>query len=93
MLERLKVLEENIEELLRFKERYVLEDLLADRSKEWALRYGYIETIQVIIDIACHLVSRYNLGNPATYSECIDLLAKYGYLDEGLTKKLLGMVG
>ncbi|NWF75122.1 MAG: DUF86 domain-containing protein [Nitrospirae bacterium] len=93
MLERLKLLEENIKELLEFKKRISLEDIQSDKYKEWALRYGFVETIQIVIDIACHLVSKYNLGNPSTYSECIELLQKYSYIDENLTVKLLGMVG
>lgn len=93
MLERLKLLEENINELSKFKKRTTLEDIQNDKSKEWALRYGLVETIQILIDIACHLVSKYNLGNPSTYSECIELLEKYEYIDENLTVKILGMVG
>lgn len=87
MLERLKLLEENINELSKFKKRTTLEDIQNDKSKEWALRYGFVETIQILIDIACHLVSKYNLGNPSTYSECIELLEKYEYIDENLTYK------
>ena len=93
MLERLKLLEDNITELLEFKKKTVLEDIQNDKSKEWALRYGFIETIQIVIDIACHLVSKYNLGNPSTYAECIELLEKYAYIDKNITANLLGMVG
>ena len=93
MLERLKLLEENIAELLEFKKKTTLDDILNDKSKEWALRYGLIETIQIVIDIACHLVSKYNLGNPSTYAECIELLEKYAYIDKNITANLLGMVG
>ncbi len=93
MLERIKLLEENIKELIEFKKRTTLDDIQSDKSKEWALRYGFVETIQIMIDIACHLVSKYNLGNPSTYSECIELLEKYAYIDENLSIKLIGMVG
>lgn len=93
MLERLKLLENNIKGLSDLKSRYTLKDIQADKSREWALRYGLIETIQIVIDISCHLVSRYNLGNPSSYSECIELLEGSGYIDEELTTRLLGMVG
>lgn len=93
MLERLKLLEENINKLKEFKKRITLEDIQKDKYKEWALRYGFVETIQILIDIACHIVSKYNLGNPSTYSECIELLEKYEYLDKNITIKLIGMVG
>lgn len=93
MLERLKSLEDNIKELLEFRKRFAIEDVKSDKSKEWALRYGFLETIQIIIDISCHLVSKYNLGNPQTYSECIELLEKSKYIDESLSFKILGMIG
>lgn len=93
MLERLKLLEENIAGLVEFKHKTSLHDVLNDKSKEWALRYGLIETIQIVIDISCHLVSKYNLGNPSTYAECIELLEKFAYIDKDLAQKLLGMVG
>ena len=93
MLERLKLLEENISELLKFRNKTSLVDIQNDKSKEWALRYGLIETIQIVIDIACHMVSKYNLGNPSTYAECIELLEKYAYIDKTISMKLLGVVG
>lgn len=93
MLERLKLLEENINNLTAFRKKYTLKDMRDDKTKEWALRYGLLETIQAVIDISCHLVSKYNLGNPASYSECIELLGKFSYIDDELTTKLTGMVG
>lgn len=93
MLERFKLFEGNIGELLEFKKRFSLEDVRSDKARQWALRYGFLETIQIVIDISCHLVGKYNLGNPATYSECIELLEKYKYIDKDLADRLLGMVG
>ena len=46
-----------------------------------------------MIDISCHLVSKYNLGNPKTYAECIELLLKFGYIDNKLADVLTDMVG
>jgi len=57
------------------------------------LRYGFLESIQIVIDVACHIVSKYNLGSPSTYSECIELLTKYKYIDEDLSDRVSGMVG
>jgi len=93
MLERLKLLENNIRDLRDLKSKFSLEDVCSDRTKEWALRYGLLETIQIVIDISCYLVSRDNLGNPATYTECIELLQRFEYLDRGLAEKLNGMIG
>lgn len=93
MLERLKLLEENINRLIEFKKRHTLSDIMSDKSKEWALRYGFLESLQIVIDISCHLTTRYNLGSPSTYVECIELLKKHKYLDEELSDKLIAMVG
>lgn len=93
MLERLKLLEDNVKELLEFKNKFSLGDVLSDKSREWALRYGFLETIQIVIDVACHVVSKYNLGNPVIYSECVDILKDYKYIDESLAVKLNSMIG
>ena len=93
MRDRLSILEENTAELALFKKKHSLEELKKTKTVGWALRYGFLESIQIIIDISCHLVSKYNLGNPGTYSECIELLRKFKYIDEELEDKLIGMVG
>ena len=93
MLARVKMLEENISHLEMLREKLSLEEVKTDKTKEWALRYGFLETIQIIVDISCHLCSKYNLGNPATYSECIKLLQEFKYLNDELTKALVGMTG
>ena len=93
MLDRLKLLEENINGLIEFKNRHTLGDIRSDKSKEWALRYGLLESLQIVVDISCHLTAKYNLGNPSTYAECIEFLKKYKYLDQDLADKLTGMVG
>lgn len=93
MLERLHQLENNISELYSLKESYKLEDIKDDVTKQWALRYGLLESIQITIDISCHLVVHLNLGNAKSYSECIYLLQKFDYLDNTLSGNLKSMVG
>ena len=93
MLERLQRLEENILQLRRFREIHREEDVSKDRHLEWALRYGLLEAIQIVIDVSCYLVSRDNLGAPSSYGECIELLQQAGYIDDSLADILLGMVG
>lgn len=93
MRERLQRLEATLRELQRFHQRYTLEDIERDPHLEWALRYGLLEAIQMVIDISCHLVSRNNLGVPATYAECIEQLYRAGYLNDESRMALLGMVG
>ena len=93
MLERLRALEENIAELRKFKKRFSLKEIQNDKTIQWSLRYGLLESIQILIDVSCHLVSKYNLGNPSTYSECVELLKTYGYIDDDRNTRLLGMIG
>ena len=50
------------------------------------------ESIQILIDISYHLVVKYNLGDPKSYSECIELLKKFEYISEKLAEKLIKMV-
>lgn len=51
-----------------------MKDIKRDKTKEWALRYGLLESIQIVIDLSCHLVVHQNLGNAETYSDCIRLV-------------------
>lgn len=93
MLDRIGRLEENIHVLFSLKKRFSYEDVSSDKANEWALRYGLLESLQMIIDISCHIVSKYNLGNPSTYSECIELLGKFDYITPELEERLLSMIG
>ena len=93
MLERLHQLEINVHELRDFRLNNTLDDVKKNLQKQWILRYGLFESIQIVIDISCHLVSKYNLGNPKTYAECIELLLKFGYIDNKLADVLTDMVG
>ncbi|MDP2303347.1 MAG: DUF86 domain-containing protein [Ignavibacteria bacterium] len=93
MLERLNQLEVNLLELEKFKKKYTLNDLNDELQLQWSLRYGLLESIQIIIDIACHIVSKYNLANPKSYSDCLRILAKEKYLSNSLSERLEGMAG
>ncbi len=91
--EKLKRLEENLRTLHKIKEEYTVEDIITDKVDEWGLRYGLFESIQIIIDIACSIVSDKNLGIPKNYSECISLLINNKYLENELGQKISRMVG
>ncbi|KAF0151082.1 MAG: hypothetical protein FD143_2248 [Ignavibacteria bacterium] len=93
MLERLFKLETNIGELEKFQQKYQIDDLKNDLQVQWILRYGLFESIQIVIDISCHLAAKYNLGNAQTYSDCISLLKKEKYLSGEISERLLGMIG
>ncbi len=92
LLARLKELEKNVRELSRFKE-LTLEQIEADRKLVWALRYGVLESIQIVIGIACAVVSHDNLGYPKSYADCLRLLGQAGYLNDDLAQRLARAVG
>ena len=93
MLERLEQLEKNIFELEKFKSDLSIEDIKDNIRLQWSLRYGLFESVQIVIDLSCHLSSYYNLGNPKTYSDCVELLVEHNYLSKTLGEKLIGMIG
>lgn len=69
--DKLNSLEENLKILKSIKDNYSLDDMIADKVDEWGLRYGLFESIQIIIDLACHIAADKNLGTPKNYSDCI----------------------
>lgn len=93
LTEKLKHLEENIKLLKEIKNTVSLDDLKLNKRYEWEVRYGLFESIQIVIDISCKISSFYNLGNPKSYKECIELLVKYEYLSLEVSKKTISMVG
>ncbi len=88
MSDRIARLEKNITTLEDMRK-----DSFATQQSQWALRYGLLESIQIIIDLACELVSRRNLGSPASYRECIQILVQYDLLEAELAETLEKMVG
>jgi uncharacterized protein YutE (UPF0331/DUF86 family) len=92
-LDKLKRLEENLIILTSIRDNFSLDDIKNDKVDEWGLRYGLFESIQIIIDLACSIVSEKNLGIPKNYSDCISLLNKNNYLDKGLSSRILSMIG
>lgn len=91
--DKLKRLEENLRSLSLLKAEYSLEDIQNDKIDEWGLRYGLFESIQLIIDIACSIVTLKNLGIPKNYSDCIQLLINNKYLDKELGERIKSAVG
>jgi len=91
--DKLNRLEENLKTLKSIKENYSLDDMIADKVDEWGLRYGLFESIQIIIDLACHITAEKNLGTPKNYSDCISLLISNKYLTQDLGKKIISMIG
>lgn len=64
-----------------------------DIAWHWALRYGLLESIQIVIDLACELVATRNLGSPASYRECVEILTNNALLSPELGAKVMAMIG
>ncbi len=92
-MEKLKHLEENIKILRQIKASVTLDELISNKRYEWEVRYGLLESIHMVIDIACKLSSQYNLGNPKNYRACLELIQQHKYLSPELAKKMISMVG
>jgi uncharacterized protein YutE (UPF0331/DUF86 family) len=88
MSDRIARLEENIVELGTLRSEGV-----PGRRDDWALRYGLVTSIQIIIDLACQVVARRNLASPASYRECIEALVAAGLLEEQLADSIKRMIG
>ena len=93
LTDKFKNLEENIKVLYEIKESISVEELNNNKRYEWEIRYGLLESIQIIIDISCKVSSNYNLGNPKNYRECVELLHKHNFLKADTSKKVIAMVG
>lgn len=89
---RFKELEENIRVLRQFT-ALTLDEIRADTKLLWGMRYGMLECLQIVIDIACSVVSSRNLGNPKTYGECIEILGRERYIEKELSDRLVKAVG
>ena len=91
--QRFKQLEENVGILRLLKKEVDCDRFVTDRRLEWELRYGLLESIQILIDISCKVVHHRNLGVPKNYRECLELLGSYGYLERALADRCRRMVG
>ena len=92
LLSRLKELETNLVELERFT-ALSFDEVQRDRRLTWALRYGLLESIQIVIYVACAVVSHRNLGYPKSYADCLRVLEQHDYLDTDLAERLTRAVG
>lgn len=93
MVERLSRLEKNVAELVKFRKENSAEDVQSDLQKQWILRYGLFESIQIVIDLACHIVSKHNVGSPQNYADCVNVLLKEKYISKDLAAKITAMTG
>ncbi|WP_052296320.1 type VII toxin-antitoxin system HepT family RNase toxin [Gracilinema caldarium] len=48
---------------------------------------------QIVIDTACAICARYNLGTPRSYGDCLRLMGDAGYVPKDLARILVSVVG
>lgn len=91
--ERVKKLEESINTLNEFAQRFTLEEVKRDKIVQWALKYGVYLCTTGIGELACGIVDEKGLGNAKNYKECIAILSDNQILNKSLAEKLISIIG
>lgn len=90
--QRLNQLSTSLNKTERFKE-ISLEEFLRDDIIQDVVEYNLFIAINMMIDIATHIVVDNNIGNPETLGEAFSILNKEKYLNDDETKIYKNMVG
>ena len=90
--QRLNQLSTSINKIERFKE-ISLEEFLKDDIIQDVVEYNLFIAINMMIDIATHIVVDNNMGSPETLGEAFNILNKEKYLNHEETKVYRNMVG
>ncbi len=90
--QRLNQLSTSLNKTERFKE-ISLEEFLRDDIIQDVVEYNLFIAINMMIDIATHIVVDNNIGNPETLGEAFSILNKEKYLNDDETKIYRNMVG
>ena len=90
--QRLNQLSTSINKIERFKE-ISLEEFLKDDIIQDVVEYNLFIAINMMIDIATHIVVDNNMGNPETLGEAFSILNKEKYLNDDEAKIYRNMVG
>ncbi|HOJ11767.1 MAG TPA: DUF86 domain-containing protein [Clostridiales bacterium] len=90
--QRLNQLSISLNKIERFKE-ISLDEFLKDDIIQDVIEYNLFIAINMMIDIATHIVVDNNIGNPDTLGEAFNILNKEKYLSDNETKVYKNMVG
>ncbi|MGJ0848114.1 Uncharacterized conserved protein YutE, UPF0331/DUF86 family [Tissierella praeacuta DSM 18095] len=90
--QRLNQLSTSLNKIERFKE-ISLEEFLKDDIIQDVVEYNLFIAINMMIDIATHIVVDNNMGSPETLGEAFNILNKEKYLNDEETKAYRNMVG
>ena len=82
----------SLEKIERFKD-ISLEEFLNDDMIQDVVEYNLFIAINMMIDIANHIVVDNNMGSPETLGEAFNILNKEKYLNDEETKVYRNMVG
>lgn len=82
----------SLEKIERFKD-ISLEEFLNDDMIQDVVEYNLFIAINMMIDIANHIVVDNNMGNPATLGEAFSILTKEKYLTQDESRSYRNMVG
>lgn len=89
---RLGQLSVSLKKIERFKD-ISYEEFLDDDMIQDVIEYNLFISINMMIDIATHIVVDNNMGTPETLGEAFDILNKKQYLSDERTKIYRNMVG
>ncbi|SDZ23948.1 Uncharacterized conserved protein YutE, UPF0331/DUF86 family [Proteiniborus ethanoligenes] len=90
--QRLNQLSTSLNKIERFR-AISLEEFLQDDIIQDVVEYNLFIAINMMIDIATHIVVDNNIGNPETLGEAFSILNKEKYFNDDETKIYRNMVG
>ncbi|MBU5437227.1 DUF86 domain-containing protein [Tissierella sp. MSJ-40] len=90
--QRLNQLSTSLNKIERFK-NFTLEEFIKDDIIQDVVEYNLFISINMMVDIATHIVVDNNLGNPKTLGEAFDILNNEKYLSDEDTNVYKNMVG
>ena len=70
-----------------------LQTFIADLDRQESILFNLQMAIQNCINIAAHIISEEGFGVPGSTNEMFYLLEENGYLDAGMTEKMVKAVG
>ena len=89
--DKFQIINHNLDKLGQIKEKGLNEFLASDFLAEAAVRLLQV-SIEAMLDISHHLVSRKNLGTPKSYHETIEILTNAGILPQEKLPTFITMV-
>jgi uncharacterized protein YutE (UPF0331/DUF86 family) len=92
ILERLKELDTDLQELSRYRSKSP-EELGASLSVRWTVERGLIAAANLIFDVADHILGGHFSVYPTTYEESLECLHTRGVIPGALYQKLKGLGG